>query len=309
MKNESPEQWAVIINPKSGKRKFKRQCDYLFSTLKDANINFEYRLTEFTGHAISITQEFIEKNYRNFLVVGGDGTFSEVVNGIFLSNKEDVSGFKLAIVPRGTGNDWGRFWGLTRNYEHSIEVFLKGNSQSIDIGKIEQAKEESHYFVNTIGLGLDAKIVDLTHRLKRYFGSHSFLYTLSLFIAAFSYRPYRLTISAEGIQIEEKIFTVSIANGCYTGGGLKQTPNALPYDGLFDVMIARKPSFWDIITALSSLFKGKLLEHPIITSFQSPKIEIKGNEKVLLEADGIIIKNDAALRVSIIHKAVQMIVP
>ena len=169
------EHWAIIINPKSGKRNFRRQQKYLFLTLKHAGIEFDYRLTRFAGHASKIARYFVEKGYRNIMVLGGDGTMSEVINGIFSSNIVVDDSLKIALIPRGTGNDWARFWGLTTDYKKSIDVFLKGKIQPIDIGKVEYEMEgikESHYFINSIGLGLDAAVVNLTHRLKEIFGSH-----------------------------------------------------------------------------------------------------------------------------------------
>ena len=151
MENITPQHWAIIINPKSGKKKLFRQRKYLFLTLQNAGIQFEYRVTKFAGHAIKIARLFAEKKYQNFLVVGGDGTLSEVINGIFSANIEVTNSLKIALIPRGTGNDWGRFWGLTRNYDHSIDVFLKGNNQTIDIGKVDFELEDeklTHYFIN-----------------------------------------------------------------------------------------------------------------------------------------------------------------
>ncbi len=68
------------------------------------------------------------------------------------------------------------------------------------------------------------------------------------------------------------MFTMNAANGCYSGGGMKQNPNAVPYDGLLDVMIARKPTFKDIVTVLPLLFNGKILQHPAISSFRTDKL-------------------------------------
>jgi diacylglycerol kinase (ATP) len=248
----TPQHWAIIINPKSGKRKFRQQRKYLFLTLKHAGIEFDYRVTRFAGHAIKIAEYFVEKNYKNIMVLGGDGTMSEVINGIFSANIEDTSSLKIALIPRGTGNDWGRFWGLTRDYKQSIDVFLKGKLQSIDIGKVEyqmEGEKESHFFINSIGLGLDAAVVNLTHRLKAVLGSHSFLYTLALLGAVFSYKAHKVRIFSDEKNITDSMFTMNVANGCYSGGGMKQNPNALPYDGLMDVMMAKKPTFWDITGA------------------------------------------------------------
>lgn len=308
----TPQHWAIIINPKSGKKKFRQQRKYLFLTLKHAGIEFDYRVTRFAGHAIKIAKYFAEKQYKNFLILGGDGTMSEVINGIFSANIEDTASLRFALIPRGTGNDWGRFWGLTRDYQKSIEVFLKGKLQIIDIGKVEfelEGEKQAHYFINSIGLGLDAAVVNLTHRLKEIFGSHSFMYTIALLGAVFSYKAHKIRIFSEERNITDSMFTMNVANGCYSGGGMKQNPNALPYDGLLDTMMAKKPTFFDILGALTRIFNGKLLEHPVIESFQTQSLLVQCDKSALLEADGIIVNGCSPFKISIIPNAIQMIVP
>ena len=291
--------WAIIINPKSGKKKFRKQRKYLFETLKHNGVEFDYRVTRFAGHASKIASAFVEQGYKNIMILGGDGTTSEVINGIFSANIEKT-------------NDWGRFWGLTADYKKSTEVFLKGKTQLIDVGKVEydmEGKMEAHYFINSIGLGLDAAVVNLTHRLKEIVASHSFLYSVALLMAVLSYRPHKLKIHSEEKTLSHGMFTMNIANGCYSGGGLKQNPYALPYDGLLDVMIARTPRFTDIVGALLYLFRGKLLEHPVIESFRTRELLIQCDKNALMEADGIIVHGFSPFRVKILPNAIHMIVP
>ena len=304
--------WAIIINPKSGKKKFRKQRKYLFETLKHNGVEFDYRVTRFAGHASKIASAFVEQGYKNIMILGGDGTTSEVINGIFSANIEKTNDLKIALIPRGTGNDCGRFWGLTADYKKSTEIFLKGKTQLIDVGKVEydmEGKMEAHYFINSIGLGLDAAVVNLTHRLKEVVGSHSFLYSVALLMALFSYRPHKLKIHSEEKTLSHGMFTMNIANGCYSGGGLKQNPYALPYDGLLDVMIARTPRFTDIVGALAYLFRGKLLKHPVIESFRTRELLIQCDKNALMEADGIIVHGFSPFRVKILPNAIHMIVP
>ncbi len=273
---------------------------------------FDYRVTRFAGHASKIARYYVQKGYKNIMVLGGDGTMSEVINGIFNATTKSTQELKIALIPRGTGNDWGRFWGLTADYRKAIEVLLKGKTQPIDIGKVEydmEGEKEAHYFINSVGLGLDAAVVNLTHRLKEFFGSHSFLYSVSLLLAVFSYRSHKVKLYSHEKNIDDGMFTMNIANGRYSGGGLKQTPNALPYDGLLDVMMARKPTFADIIGALVALFRGKLLEHPAIVSFQTKELLVQCDKKALMEADGIIVNGSSPFKISILPGAIQMIVP
>ena len=95
---------------------------------------FDYRVTRFAGHASKIARYYVQKGYKNIMVLGGDGTMSEVINGIFNATTKSTQDLKIALIPRGTGNDWGRFWGLTADYRKSIDVLLKGKTQPIDIG-------------------------------------------------------------------------------------------------------------------------------------------------------------------------------
>ena len=308
----TPQQWAIIINPKSGKKKFRQQLKYLFKTLERSGIQFDYKLTRFAGHATKIARLYAEKDYRNFMVVGGDGTMSEVINGIFSANIEHTDSLKIALIPRGTGNDWGRFWGLTRDYKYTIDVFLKGNFQSIDIGQVDyelEGEKQKHFFINSVGLGLDATVTNITHRLKKYVGSHSFLYTVALLFAVFTYRARKIKIRSKDRNIDDNMFTMNVANGCYSGGGMKQTPHALPYDGLLDVMMAKKPTFFDILGALRLIFNGRLLEHPVIESFQTQNLQVNCHKNALMEADGIIVNGTSPYTISIIPNAIQMVVP
>jgi len=305
------ETWAVIINLKSGKKNFRRQMLYLFHQLNQAGIVYEHQFTDFAGHAVLIARKFARRGFRNFMVVGGDGTISEVVNGIF-SSGTDTSDVQLALVPRGTGNDWARFWGLDRDYKHSVAVFIQQKRKLIDIGTIRYTMEEdayTHYFINSVGFGLDATVVKATHRLKRYLGSHSFMYFIALLTAVFQFKPFRFHLKNNGKEIQDVLFTMNIANGCYSGGGMKQNPDALPYDGIFHAMMVRKPSFQDIITALPLLFNGRLQHHPALETFTTEELELDYHNGGYFEADGITVQCDPPLTVAVLKNALHMIIP
>jgi diacylglycerol kinase (ATP) len=307
--------WQIIINPKSGKRVLQKQLKYLFKILDRKGIAYNPIYTYYAGHATEIARDLVETGHYNILVVGGDGSFSEVVNGIFsaqLAQGMDTSKIKVAILPHGTGNDWARFWGLTRNHKDAVEVFLKGFTRLIDIGQAVYhcgRKEKKHYFINSVGFGLDQKVVHGVHRLKLFFGSHSVLYFFALINAVFTYKPHKVKISADGKTIESEIFTMNIGNGCYTGGGMKQNPAAVPYDGVFDAMFADPPTFKDIITAIPLIFNGKLTQHPIIHTLHTSEIRVEKIGYFPFEADGIEVNAFDSVNVKILPLALQMVVP
>ena len=307
--------WQIIINPKSGKRVLQRQLNYLFKILDKNGIAYNATYTQYAGHAVEIARDLVETENYNILVVGGDGSFSEVVNGIFsaqLAQGVSTSDIKVAILPHGTGNDWARFWKLTRNHKDAVEVFLKGITRKIDVGQATYycgRKERKRYFVNSAGFGLDYKIVHKVNRLKYYFGSHSVLYFFALVGVVFTYKPRRIKISADNKIFDGKVFTMNIGNGCYSGGGMKQNPDAVPYDGVFDAMFACPPNFKDIITAIPLVLNGKLTQHRIIHPVRTPEILVESSGYFPFEADGIEVNAFDAINVKILPLSLQMVVP
>ena len=302
--------WGVIVNPHSGNKKVPKRWNRIYRLL--CEIDGETLFTTAPAHAIELAKNLVENGYRKIIVIGGDGTLSEVVNGIYVSEIEDKNKVCIAIVPCGTGNDWGRFWGINRNFKKAIQYIKNGKTQVVDIGvctyKID-AIPTDQYFINAAGGGFDATVTHITSRLKTFLGGHKWVYSLSLLLAVFFYRAKRMTIAFNGETIEQTIFTFSIGNGCYTGGGIKQNPDAIPYDGLFDSMIVAKPSFLQIIKGIGLIFKGKIAELPCVTAFRTTEISIACDEPIRMELDGINIQGDREYRIQLIPNALQMVVP
>ena len=80
---------GIIINPKSGKKAFRRQRLYLWKLLKKRHEPFTYRVTKYAGHAIELARELVETGHDQILVLGGDGTVSETINGIMTATITD----------------------------------------------------------------------------------------------------------------------------------------------------------------------------------------------------------------------------
>ena len=151
---------GIIINPKSGKKAFRAQRIYLWKLLRKRHQPFAYRVTKYAGHAIELARELVEKGYDEILVLGGDGTLSEAINGIMRAEIEPAQRAKIRVglMPRGTGNDWGRFWNLTKNHKESLKRFFEGEGHPIDIGCVTYWRNgiaHHRYFINSVGFGVD----------------------------------------------------------------------------------------------------------------------------------------------------------
>jgi diacylglycerol kinase (ATP) len=305
---------GVLINPKSGKHHLNRQRLYLMRQLNDRKLDFTTRDTQYAGHATELAREFAEAGYDQILVWGGDGTISEAVNGIMTANipEEDRKKIRLGLVPRGTGNDFGRFWGLTRNYKHSLEAFFSGGPQPLDVGCLtyfKDGEERRRYFVNSIGYGVDPLTCVYAEKLKPYIGSHHLNYLFGLIAALFKQKPIPVTLKVDGSEcLKAGLFTMNVGNGPYSGGGIRQNPDADPRDGLFNAMFVKKPTLRQLFEALPNLFNGHLTDSPFIHTIKGREITIETDMSVIVETDGILTDYEGNGRLSCIHHAINFVV-
>lgn len=313
---------GIIINTKSGKKAYLRQRYYLFNLLKERGEDYIYRITRYAGHATELARELAEKNgIRRFLILGGDGTISETINGLMAANIPDRETIQFGIMPRGTGNDYGRYWNLTKKHRESLDRFFNGTPHPVDVGCVQYVRNgltRRHYFANSIGFGIDARTCAYTSVLKYYVGSHSINYFFSL-LMALTHHKSKLTslCTAEGLEFTEPLFTMNIGNGPYSGGGIRQNPDADPQDGIFHAMFVTTPTFSQVLKAVPHVFDGKLTELPFIRTYEtrevvidSPEIDPQSGQlenHFTFEVDGIIIDACGPLKITCEHHALQIV--
>jgi len=313
---------GIIINTKSGKKAYLRQRYYLFGLLKERGEDYVYRITKYAGHAGELARDLAENmGIRKFLILGGDGTISETINGLMSARVPDPENLQFGIMPRGTGNDYGRFWKLTKNHRQSLARFFDGKPQAVDVGCIEYMRNgqtRKHYFLNSVGFGIDARTCAYTSVLKYYVGSHSINYLFSLLAALTHHRSKMVTMRTdEGLELEKPLFTMNIGNGPYSGGGIRQNPDADPRDGIFHSMFATAPTFGQVLKAIPHVFDGHLTDADFIHTYtarevtvDSPETDPKSGQRdnhFTIEADGIVIDACGPFRITCLHSALQII--
>ena len=304
--------WALIANKHAGTRSSKnfwRKIDEKFSKV---GISVDYFFTERVGYARELAAKILHNGYSRLIVMGGDGTFSEVIDGL-MKSKEDLSNFVVGLIPFGTGNDWGRYWNLDRDIDKSINVLANGKPTTVDVGKIEYAAAEksiTRYFINAYGLGFDAKVLELTNNLQHTFKGASWTYTLALFLTLFKHRSQVMEYEFDnGETFKGLSYTASMGNGCYTGGGIKQTPEAVPNDGLLDIMVVENLNLVKILKAVKLLFAGRLLEHDSVHLFKAKKIIARSAKPIISEVDGILQEFTNEIKVELLPKKINFLTP
>ena len=307
---------GIIINPKSGKRAFRMQRLYLWKLLKARRQPFIYRVTKYANHAIELARELVEeKACTQILVLGGDGTLSEVINGIMRAEltPEQRANIQFGLMPRGTGNDFARHWGLNKDFKRSLDIFFQGYSKSIDVGCVTYWRNNiphHRYFINSLGFGIEPMVCRGAEQLKYYIGSHHVNYFFALIASLFKYKNPHLRLDVDGRTIVEgKMFVTSIANGSYVGGGMKLNPDADPCDGVLHSMFLTPPSFKEILQAVPKLFNGRLHELPFIHPVVSNNLLMHTKQHQSFEADGIVMDVSGPCQVTCMKGALQMIVP
>jgi len=281
--------WEVIVNPNAGRQKGKKDWKYISDLLRENGFSFNASFTTGPGHAIELTCEAIAAGTRKFIVVGGDGTMNEVVNGIFGKHKIPTQDFVLGMISVGTGNDWGRMFSVPSDYEGAIQIIKDGQTFFQDAGLVrfyQDGQEESRYFLNIAGLGFDAVVVKKSNRQKQNKRSGVMVYFKNLITTLASYRHTHTRIRIDDTILIDDVFTISIGIGKYTGGGMMQTPHALADDGYFDLTVVRRMKKMEIIRCLKKLYDGTILEHPKVSGFRRKKITIDSDPPIHVETDG-----------------------
>jgi len=286
--DERPD-WLVIVNPNAGHGKGKKDWTKIADLLTKYGLIFQSRFTVTGRHAILLTQEGVKAGFRKIIVVGGDGTMNEVVNGIFTQAICPTTDITLAMITVGTGNDWGKLFGIPVHYEKAIKIIKESKIRLQDAGIVNYyngTTRDIRYFINIAGLGFDAVVVKLTNTQKDKGYRGKAIYFMNLLRSLLFYRHTLTSIEIDGMKIQNDVFTISIGIGRYSGGGMMQTPKAIPDDGLFDITIVKKMRKGEIIMSLKKLYDGSILDHPKIEGFTGKDILVDSDPLIHVEADG-----------------------
>lgn len=288
-----------IINPAAGKGRALQVWNLVQGKLRQLYSSLDLEYTSCMGDATIIARKAVMQGYELVIVFGGDGTLHEVVNGLAGSDTT------LAVVPAGTGNDFARSLGLSKDPNKAIQVIASGKKIWLDLGRFA-----GDYFLNMGGLGFDA---DVAHRVndKNRLLRGQLAYLVAVFQTLVAYDSYQLEIVIDNHKLTEEAVMVSVGNGQYVGGGFRLLPQASLEDGLLDIMIVRKITRLGIIQTLPSLYKGTHLGHPKCSFYRGREVTInllEPDKQVFAQVDGQEFR-EFPLHFGVMPKALQVVVP
>jgi len=306
-----PAKWFVIVNPVAGNGRGLDDFPQISKLLRDNGITYEPVFTEHRCHATELTVSAVNRGYRRIIVVGGDGTLHEVVNGLFIQQQVRPDEVSLAVISAGTGNDWIRMFGIPERYADAIRAIREEHTFLQDVGQVSY--EESHfrqsrYMANVAGLGLDGYVVDRYNHLRNKGRRGPLLYARCMVRSFFRYKSTGVKVWVDGRLIYDNLLLSAAIGICqYNGGGIRQLPKAVPDDGLLDITLIRPIHWWHVIFRFRKLYNGDIYTIGHVSHAQGRDIRIESIPGTKLEVDGEML-GGTPVSFSLLHRAVRVVV-
>jgi diacylglycerol kinase (ATP) len=265
----------VINNPTSGGRgknqKINREID---AFLQSNAIDFELFLTDPDRNAQKVVAEQLNESFSELIIIGGDGTINESVNGL----NKDVP---VSIIPAGTGNDFVKMLNLPKSLEEQMELAISGNVRQVDLGSCNGRK-----FVNGVGIGFDGQIVEdmKRKRVPLLKGHAKYYYHVLSILATYKERPFQFSL--DGNQQQDNLILMTVGNGTTFGGGFKLMPEARIDDGLLEICTIGKISGFMRFMNVHKLSNGSHGSMKSVDFHQAKAVKVMENPMLFAHLDG-----------------------
>ena len=273
----------MIVNPSSAGGSTGEEWPQIASELRSQFGAFRPLFTRKRGDAATLASEAARKGAKFIIACGGDGTVSEVANGI-LSSGKDV---ELGILPSGTGGDFRRTLEIPSQSRAAAKVLRTGRTVKIDVGRVSfvdhKGNEAMRYFVGVASCGMSTQVIE---RVK----SENVSFASSLLQTAMRTSPTRLAVQLDDSHERHlHVLNLCVANARYFGGGMKIAPDAKLTDGKFDVVGVGDLSALKLFTSAPRVYLGSHLSMPEVSHALARKVSVRSadrNLEVALEIDG-----------------------
>ena len=304
--------WKVIVSSRSGGGKARHDWPEIANLLKAKSIEFIASITDHAYHAIELAREAVLSGFRKLLVVGGDGAVHEVLNGLYSQTEVSPSEVTVGLIPVGSGNDWSRLHRIPADYGRAVDLIAEADVRTrlqdvACVHTLMDGKPYCRYMMNIGGLGFDSDVCRRFDIAKEHGHAGDRQYLKSLLSGFLAYRPLRFRVAVDGEEFYHgTAFSVALGIGQYCGGGMRQTPDAIPDDGLINVTVVGKLSKWKFLSKVPSLFKGDIYRHKEVRHTTGRRVEISAAPYSYMEVDGEPV-GITPVRIEVIPAGVQVV--
>jgi diacylglycerol kinase (ATP) len=296
-----------IVNPASGGRGAAREIADLLARVDHLFGEVTLRYTERRGHATELAYAGAHCGHPLIVSVGGDGTFSEVVNGVLRAGDEAGIGDTVGggaglpavgLVSIGTGGDFRRSLGIAPGIDGSLEALATGDERLVDVVLAEfrgsDGAQKRRYFVNVLSAGLGGLVDHYIETMPSFVGGRLGYYLAALrAVMTGKESPVQVRTVWQGESLERTVpaYLVAICNGRWFGGGMDVAPMAQVDDGRLEVVTVTAPNKLFILKRIQSVYAGRHLEVPTVHHFPCENIELRledgaAESGYLLDVDG-----------------------
>jgi YegS/Rv2252/BmrU family lipid kinase len=281
----------LIVNPASASGQTGRHFDAIARAVRSAVGDFECAFTSARGDGVRLARQAIGAGGKLLVAVGGDGTASEVIDGMQQAPSGE-GGTLFGFIPRGTGGDLRRTIGICEDVAGAAQALASRNVAVLDLGRIEFAgpdgTRQARHFANVAGLGISGVVSRMVnHGIRLPSGKLSFMLATARALLGWRDQPLRWRVD-DGAWHEERLTALSVCNGRYFGGGMKVAPDARMDDGLFDVVIWKGLGIGDFVVKRPMLYDGThlRLENTRVVRAKVVEVEPMDGADVNLDVDG-----------------------
>lgn len=271
--------YHIILNPVAGKKKAIKNLEIVERIFKERNVEYAVHQSQAERDAEAIARGLTSAGETELIVIGGDGTLHEVLNGIV-----DPTNCRLGLIPSGTGNDFAEKAGIAFDTETAVKNILDGQAMDTDYLEVSGVR-----CMNVAGFGID---VDVLERCQRGRMNGKPKYVLSLVQSLFCFKNITVEMQHGEDRKEFCALIAAVCNGSQFGGGIKICPSAVIDDGKMNVIVVDDiKGVFKIIKAFMILMKGGILEYPKTTSFLCDKIRFVPKRPCTVQLDGELYKD------------------
>ncbi|MFN0153133.1 MAG: diacylglycerol/lipid kinase family protein, partial [Gaiella sp.] len=276
---------VFLVNPASANGSTGRRWPELARRAAAAGLVGDALFSERPGHLAELARNAALGGAGRLVVIGGDGSVNEVANGLLDVERRP----EVAVVPRGTGWDFVRTFGIPRNIEAAARVALEGTIREIDVGvavfRSWAGVETTSAFANVASVGIGGAVAQRANdTTKALGGKASYLWAT---LAVFSrWQATDVHVTVDGEHRQGRMLEVVVANARYLGGGMKMCPDAEPDDGLLDVLTLGDITKRDLAVNLPKLYRGTHLPHPKLEALRGAAVTVDATQPLPLQLDG-----------------------
>jgi len=270
----------LTLNPHGGQKKGPRLLKQILPVLEAANVDFKIIETAFAGHANELANQLDFEGFDGMIVIGGDGTMHEVVNGML--TRPDKKQLPIGLIPGGTGNSFMHDLELINPID-AAKAIISGNTRQIDVAEVK-INHVIKYAFNVIGWGL---VTDVGNKAEKWRWLGEARYTLLSVFEILKYKPRSATLILDNDKLIGNFTFIIACNTMYTGKGMKMAPKAELDDGLMDIVVVRHgPSRFKLLTMLPKVYDGTHINSPILEYYQVSEFSLIPERDEILNIDG-----------------------